>query len=92
MWRVFLKNETVSSRETVLFLKTNNIIGGAVQDETELFQGQQGDIVPFFQGIQVFVIDAGLEKAVLTDPFACHGFPQRRIIDQCNPTFPETKI
>ena len=63
-----------------LLFKSNYIVGCAANDFAKLFQRDHGNIVPFFQRIQRFVIDTTLEQLVLGNSVALHGFPHGLIV------------
>lgn len=51
------------------------IIGGAINDSTQLFEGDQRDVLILLERVQSFVVDTVFEECILRDTLFLHGLP-----------------
>ena len=58
-----------------LLCESHDVIGGAVKDSAQFFQGDQRDILILFQRVQRLVINAAFEKLILGHLLLLHRFP-----------------
>lgn len=68
----------------LLFLlvgELDDVVGGAVEYAAEFLQSKQGDIAVFLEGIQSFVINAGLQQLILGNLAFLHSLPKGREVD-----------
>ena len=74
-----IKDHRAALRHGLLF-EFYDLIGRTTNDSAQLFQCDHGDVLPFFQRIQRFVVDAALQELILRNAVFLHGFPHGPVI------------